>query len=82
MTITDAKPIVTTRFDLDDGHTLDRYLATGGYEGLKAALATAPTAVQRGGEGGQPARARRRRLPRRHQVGLLPARACGRATSW
>ena len=45
MTVTDAKPIVTTRFDLDDGHTLDRYLATGGYEGLKAALAKAPTAV-------------------------------------
>ena len=43
--ITDAKPIVTTRFDLEDGHTLDRYLATGGYEGLKAALAKAPTAV-------------------------------------
>ena len=45
MIVTDAKPIVTTRFDLDDGHTLDRYLATGGYEGLKAALAKAPTAV-------------------------------------
>ncbi len=45
LTITDAKPIVTTRFDLEDGHTLDRYLATGGYEGLKAALAKAPTAV-------------------------------------
>src|SRR5690606_19122773 len=28
-----------------DGHTLERYLATGGYEGLKAALAKSPTAV-------------------------------------
>jgi NADH-quinone oxidoreductase subunit F len=45
VTITDAKPIITTRFDLDDGHTIDRYLATGGYEGLKAALAKSPTAV-------------------------------------
>jgi NADH-quinone oxidoreductase subunit F len=45
VTITDAKPIVTTRLDLEDGHTLDRYLATGGYEGLKAALAKAPTAI-------------------------------------
>ena len=36
---------MSTRFDLDDGHTLERYLATGGYEGLKAALAKAPTAV-------------------------------------
>ena len=35
MTVTDAPPIITTRFDLDDGHTLDRYLATGGYEGLQ-----------------------------------------------
>ena len=45
MTITGAEPIVSTRFGLDDGHTLERYLATGGYEGLKAALAKAPTAV-------------------------------------
>ena len=36
---------MSTRFDLDDGHTLERYLATGGYEGLKAALAKPPTAV-------------------------------------
>ena len=82
VTVTDAKPIVTTRFDLDDGHTLDRYLATGGYEGLKAALAKAPDRGRRRGEGGQPARPGRRRLPGRHQVGVLPARACGRATSW
>jgi len=45
MAVTDAAPIVSTRFPLDDGHTLDRYLDTGGYEGLKAALAKAPTAV-------------------------------------
>jgi NADH-quinone oxidoreductase subunit F len=43
--ISDAPPIITTRFDLDDGHTLDGYLATGGYEGLKAALAKPPAAV-------------------------------------
>ena len=45
MAVTDAAPIITTRFGLDDGHTLERYLATGGYEGLKAALAKSPTAV-------------------------------------
>ncbi len=45
MTVTDAAPIVSTRFGLEDGHTLERYLATGGYEGLKAALAKTPTAV-------------------------------------
>jgi len=45
MAVTDAAPIITTRFGLDDGHTLERYLATGGYEGLRAALAKSPTAV-------------------------------------
>ncbi len=45
MAITDVAPIISTRFGLADGHTLDRYLATGGYEGLKAALAKAPTEV-------------------------------------
>ncbi len=45
MAVTDAAPIITTRFGHDDGHTLERYLATGGYEGLKAALAKSPTAV-------------------------------------
>jgi NADH-quinone oxidoreductase subunit F len=45
MTITDAKPIVSTRFGLDDGHTLERYVASGGYEGLKAALRRPPAQV-------------------------------------
>ena len=45
MTVTDAKPIVSTRWGLDDGHTLQKYLDTGGYEGLRAALRTSPAAV-------------------------------------
>jgi len=45
MTVTDAPKIITTRFDQADGHTLDGYLRTGGYEGLKAALAKKPSAV-------------------------------------
>ena len=45
MTVTDAKPIVSTRFGLDDGHTLERYHATGGYEGLRAALRKTPAQV-------------------------------------
>jgi NADH-quinone oxidoreductase subunit F len=45
MVVTDAQPIITTRFGHDDSHTIERFLATGGYEGLKAALAKAPTAV-------------------------------------
>ena len=44
-TARDVPKMITSRFDLDDGHTLERYLATGGYEGLKAALAKSPTAV-------------------------------------
>ena len=35
-----------SRWDLDGGHTLDGYLATGGYEGLRAALAKAPHEVR------------------------------------
>jgi NADH-quinone oxidoreductase subunit F len=45
MTITDAKPIITTRFGFDDSYTLERFLATGGYEGLRAALRKAPQQV-------------------------------------
>jgi NADH-quinone oxidoreductase subunit F len=41
----DRPQIVTSRFKYDDGYTLERYHATGGYEGLRAALAQAPSAV-------------------------------------
>src|SRR5207342_2453092 len=34
----DRPKIVTSRFHLDDSYTLERYHATGGYEGLRAAL--------------------------------------------
>ena len=43
--ITDSQPIVTTRFGYDDSHTLERFLATGGYEGLRAALRKSPGEV-------------------------------------
>ena len=43
--ITDAKPIITTRFGIEGSHTLARYLQTGGYEGLRAALRTPPQQV-------------------------------------
>ncbi len=45
MAITDPPKIVTSRMGYDDSHTLERYLATGGYDGLRAALATTPEAV-------------------------------------
>ncbi len=45
MTVTDAPKIITGRFGYDDSHTLERYEATGGYDGLKAALAKSPAAV-------------------------------------
>ncbi len=39
----DERPkIVTSRFRYEDGYTLDRYLATGGYEGLRRVLAMSP----------------------------------------
>jgi NADH-quinone oxidoreductase subunit F len=41
----DRPKIVTSRFHLDDGHTLERYLATGGYQGLRAALGRTPSEV-------------------------------------
>ena len=37
--------IVSSRWDSSDGHTLDGYRKSGGYEGLKAALAMTPAAV-------------------------------------
>ena len=43
--ITDAAPIVTRRLQYDDSHTLDRYLATGGYDGLRKALSLEPSQV-------------------------------------
>ena len=41
----DRPQIVTSRFKYEDSYTLERYHATGGYEGLRAALRQAPTAV-------------------------------------
>ncbi len=37
--------LVTRRFEHADSHTLDRYVATGGYEALRKALAGSPEAV-------------------------------------
>ena len=45
MAVTDAPRIVTSRLAYDDSHTLERYLATGGYEGLRKALTMTPEAV-------------------------------------
>ncbi len=45
MTVTQAPKIVTSRMGYDDSHTLERYLATGGYEALKKALSMNPEAV-------------------------------------
>ena len=45
MAVTDAPRIVTARMGYDDSYTLERYLATGGYEGLRKALSMTPEAV-------------------------------------
>ena len=41
----DRPRIVTSRFQYEDGYTLDRSLATGGYVGLRAALGRTPSEV-------------------------------------
>ena len=41
----DRPKVVTSRFEYEDSHTMERYLATGGYEGLKQALAMTPEAM-------------------------------------
>ncbi len=41
----DTPRIVTSRFGVDDSHTLVGYLATGGYEGIRAALKKRPDEV-------------------------------------
>jgi NADH-quinone oxidoreductase subunit F len=46
MTVIDAPKIVTSRLGYEDSHTLQRYLATGGYESLRKALTMTPEAVQ------------------------------------
>jgi NADH-quinone oxidoreductase subunit F len=45
MAVTDAPRIVTARLDHADSHTLERYLATGGYDGLRKALSMTPASV-------------------------------------
>jgi NADH-quinone oxidoreductase subunit F len=45
MTVTESPKIVTSRFDLHDGHTIDGYLGSGGYEGLRKALTLRPDQV-------------------------------------
>jgi NADH-quinone oxidoreductase subunit F len=45
MAVTNPTKIVTARLGYDDSHTLERYLATGGYEGLRKALTMTPSAV-------------------------------------
>jgi len=41
----DRPQIVTSRFQYDDGHTLERYHATEGYQGLRKALEMTPAEV-------------------------------------
>jgi NADH-quinone oxidoreductase subunit F len=45
MTVTDVPQIITSRFGYEDSHTIDRYEATDGYAGLRAAIARRPDEV-------------------------------------
>ena len=75
--------IVTSRWDLADGYTLDRYRETGGYDGAgQGAQRDDAGPGGRAGQGRQPARPRRRRLPGRASSGASARPACSPATSW
>ncbi|NKB42631.1 MAG: NADH-quinone oxidoreductase subunit F, partial [Ilumatobacter sp.] len=41
----DRPKLVTSRFEYEDSYTLERYLSTGGYDGLKKALEMGPEAM-------------------------------------
>ena len=45
MSLTDAPRIVTARTGFDDSYTIDRFLATGGFDGLRKALTMTPAEV-------------------------------------
>jgi NADH-quinone oxidoreductase subunit F len=45
MAFRDAPDILTSRLGFEDSHTLERYLATGGYEGLRAAVQRPPDEI-------------------------------------
>ena len=45
----EAVAVLTRRFGYEDSHTLARYLATGGYDGLRRALTMTPRRGARGG---------------------------------
>ncbi len=45
MTVTEAPKIVTSRIGFEDSNTLERFLATGGYDGLRKALSMTPEEV-------------------------------------
>ncbi|MFZ0769194.1 MAG: NADH-quinone oxidoreductase subunit F, partial [Acidimicrobiales bacterium] len=47
MAVLDSPRIVTARAEYEDSYTLARYLATGGYDGLKKALTMLPEGVAR-----------------------------------
>ena len=67
--ITDPPKIVTGRLGYADSHTLERYLATGGYDGLRKALAMTPEAVAAEVDTASLLGPGRGRLPGRPQVG-------------
>ena len=69
----DRPQVVTSRFQYEDAHTIDRYHATGGYQGPAQGARADAGRRQRRGQEVDAARSRRRRLPGRHQVELHAA---------
>ena len=72
-------PVLTKRFGTDQPWKIDNYEALDGYAALRKALTHGARRAHRGGQGLQPARPRRRRLPDRHEVAVHPAGQARRA---
>ena len=67
-------PVLTKRWLSPRSWTLETYEQLEGYQGLRKALTTMTAGRgHHGGQGLQPARPRRRRLPDRHEVAVHPA---------
>ena len=77
-------PVLTKRFGTDQPWKIDNYERLDGYAGLRKALGHGAGRADRPGQGLQPARPRRRRLPDRHEVAVHPAGSepASRTTSW
>ena len=65
--------VLTRRFGMENSASIDTYLATEGYTGVRKSRGHEAGADHRGSEDLEPARARRRGIPDGHEVELRAA---------